>query len=104
MLSPENPVECLLCPTEGGAYKQTSNNRWAHLLCAMWIPECHISNTVFMEPIEGIGNIQKSRWKLRCYICEKKHGAPIQCSTKNCFTAYHPTCARKSKLYMRMRG
>jgi NuA3 HAT complex component NTO1 len=39
-----------------------------------------------------------------CYICQKRHGAPIQCSTKNCFVAFHPTCARAAKLHMKMRG
>jgi hypothetical protein len=104
MLSPEMPVECLLCPNEGGAYKQASSNKWAHLICALWIPECHISNTVFMEPIEGIESIQKSRWKLLCYICQKRCGAPIQCANRQCFTAFHVTCARKAKLFMKMRG
>eukprot|EP00842_Homolaphlyctis_polyrhiza_P005489 jgi/Hompol1/5941/HPOL_004751-RA len=97
MVSPEMPVSCVFCPLEGGAFKQTSTNRWAHLSCAMWIPECHIANTVYMEPIEGVENIPKSRWKLR-------YGAPIQCSNKSCFTAFHPSCARKAKLYMKMRG
>ena len=104
MISPEMPVTCVFCPVPGGAFKQTSSNRWAHLACSMWIPECHIANHVYMEPIEGIENIPKSRWKLTCYICKKRYGAPIQCSNKSCFTAFHPICARKAKLYMRMRG
>ncbi|KAI8923392.1 hypothetical protein BC831DRAFT_471340 [Entophlyctis helioformis] len=104
MLSPETPVSCIFCPIEGGAFKKTSTNRWAHLHCAMWIPECQIANTVYMEPIEGVENIPRSRWRLVCYICKKRHGAPIQCSNKSCFTAFHPSCARKAKLFMRMRG
>lgn len=48
MLSPESPVTCALCPVKTGAFKQTNNNQWAHLLCAMWVPECRIANTVFM--------------------------------------------------------
>jgi PHD-like zinc-binding domain len=57
-----------------------------------------------MEPIEGIEDIQKSRWKLICYICQKRHGAPIQCASKNCFVAFHVTCARRAKLCLKMRG
>ena len=71
MIRPETPVvfslinkSCILCPDQSGAFKQTINNEWVHLSCAMWIPECHIQNTVFMEPIEGIELIPKSRWKL----------------------------------------
>jgi NuA3 HAT complex component NTO1 len=56
----------MLCPNEGGAFKQTSSGKWAHLLCAIWIPEVTVQNQVFMEPIEHIENIQKSRWKLVC--------------------------------------
>ncbi|KAG8823068.1 nuA3 HAT complex component nto1 [Serendipita sp. 401] len=64
-VSPEVPVSCLLCPNEGGAFKQTSSGKWAHLLCAIWIPEVTVQNHVFMEPIEHIENVSKSRWKLR---------------------------------------
>ena len=70
----------------------------------MWVPECRVSNTVYMEPIEGIENIPKNRWKLLCYICKKRYGAPIQCSNKSCCIAFHASCGRKAKLYMKMRG
>ncbi|KAI8996016.1 hypothetical protein BC832DRAFT_309143 [Gaertneriomyces semiglobifer] len=104
MLSPHKPVNCVLCPHEDGAFKQTSGQGWAHLLCAMWIPECGIGNYSLMEPIVDIDKIPKSRWRLQCYLCHKKGGAPIQCTHRNCYSAFHPTCARKAKLYMRMQG
>ncbi|KAF8757838.1 PHD-finger [Rhizoctonia solani] len=63
-VSPETRVECLLCPNEGGAFKQTSNGKWAHLLCAIWVPECVLGNPTFMEPIEHTDKIPKQRWKL----------------------------------------
>lgn len=47
-----------------GAFKQTTTGHWGHLLCAIWIPETGVSNTVYMEPIDGVENIPKSRWKL----------------------------------------
>ncbi|KAI9022538.1 hypothetical protein DFJ74DRAFT_669843 [Hyaloraphidium curvatum] len=100
MLSPEAPVSCIFCPNEGGAFKQTTTNRWAHLLCAMWIPEVGISNPVYMEPIDQIGKVPKSRWKLYCYLCRTQRGACIQCSHINCYQAFHVTCARKAGLYM----
>jgi hypothetical protein len=102
MIGPEKPIKCLLCPVTTGAFKQTSDNKWAHLNCAFWIPECHIANMVFNEPIEGVDKIPKSRWKLNCYICKQKFGAPIQCFNKYCFTAFHPSCGVLSKLYMVM--
>ncbi|KAF9287143.1 nuA3 HAT complex component nto1 [Mortierella alpina] len=101
MLSPQMPVSCIFCPSEGGAFKQTTNSRWAHLLCASWIPEVGVANTVYMEPIDNIEKIPASRWRLTCYICKLRVGACIQCETKNCFRAFHVTCARKAHLYMK---
>lgn len=103
MLSPEKPVKCVLCPAEGGAFKQTTTNQWAHLLCALWVPEVSVTNPGYMEPIDGIDKIPKGRWKLNCSLCKKKVGACIQCSKQSCFTAYHVTCARKAGLYMKVK-
>ncbi|KAJ9112141.1 hypothetical protein QFC20_002322 [Naganishia adeliensis] len=122
-VEPENPVDCIFCPNEGGAYKQTNKGAWAHLLCAIWIPEVGVSNSVYMEPIEGVETIPKSRWKLvgssprpdhtrvltldglkTCYICKQKGGACIQCDTKTCFTAFHVTCARAHGLLGSMKS
>ncbi|KAI9480446.1 MAG: hypothetical protein EXX96DRAFT_562637 [Benjaminiella poitrasii] len=105
MISPENPVSCMFCPFEGGAFKQTTTNQWAHLLCAIWIPEVTLSNSVYMEPIDNMALIPKSRWKLTCYICRRRrhHSACIQCDNKHCFLAFHVTCARWARLCMRMK-
>ncbi|KIM39576.1 hypothetical protein M413DRAFT_447053 [Hebeloma cylindrosporum] len=103
-VSPENPVECILCPNEGGAFKQTVHGEWVHLLCAIWIPETRVANDVFMEPVTGIERISKQRWKLRCTICDIREGACIQCTKPSCFVAFHATCARKDKLLLPMKS
>ncbi|KAJ7746737.1 bromodomain-containing protein [Mycena maculata] len=103
-VSPENPVSCILCPNEGGAFKQTSQGEWIHLLCAIWIPETRVSNDVFMEPIIGVEKITKGRWKLKCTICLNREGACIQCANKSCFLAFHVTCARKDRLLLPMKS
>ncbi|CAA3022076.1 histone-lysine N-methyltransferase ATX2-like [Olea europaea subsp. europaea] len=87
-------IQCCLCPLSGGAMKRTTDGRWAHLACAIWIPETCLSDIKKMEPIEGISRINKDRWKLLCSICHVAHGACIQCSNNKCHVAYHPLCAR----------
>jgi NuA3 HAT complex component NTO1 len=68
-----------------------------------------------------VANVPKPRWKLvskvpiaqfdartdqlqNCYICQQRMGACIQCSNKNCYQAFHVTCARKAKLFLKMKG
>jgi NuA3 HAT complex component NTO1 len=95
---------CIFCPNVDGAFKQTSTYRWSHLLCAIWIPEVTIANMTFMEPITDVEKVPKGRWKLTCYICNQKMGACIQCGNKNCYLAFHVTCARKAKLFLKMKS
>ena len=95
---------CIFCPNTDGAFKQTNSSRWSHLLCAIWIPEVSLGNTTFMEPVMDVEKVPKQRWKLTCYICRQKMGACIQCGNKNCFVAFHVTCARKAKLFLQMKS
>uniref|UniRef100_A0A175YHQ5 Histone-lysine N-methyltransferase n=1 Tax=Daucus carota subsp. sativus TaxID=79200 RepID=A0A175YHQ5_DAUCS len=73
--APESPPPCCLCPVTGGAMKHTTDGRWAHLACAIWIPETCLVDFRKMEPIDGLNKINK-------------------CSNNSCYVAYHPLCAR----------
>ena len=95
---------CIFCPNPDGAFKKTTEGKWAHLLCAVWIPEVTIATKSIMEPIDGVAHVPKSRWKLTCYLCHQKMGACIQCGSKHCYQAFHVTCGRRAKLYLKMKS
>ncbi|KAF2435408.1 hypothetical protein EJ08DRAFT_729900 [Tothia fuscella] len=99
-----NTPTCIFCPNVDGAFKQSNTLRWAHLLCAIWVPEVSLGNQTFMEPVMDVEKVPKQRWKLTCYLCQQKMGACVQCSNKNCYQAFHVTCARRAQLFLRMKN
>lgn len=59
------PVECCLCPVKGGALKATTvEGLWAHLVCALWLPEPIILGERQLEPIDNVLNIDLDRFRL----------------------------------------
>ncbi|KAK0450017.1 PHD-zinc-finger like domain-containing protein [Armillaria borealis] len=103
--SPETPVECFLCPNEGGAFKMTDHGQWVHLLCAMWIPEMTVQNEVYMDPTIAFEDKLMERMKrLKCSVCKIRTGACIQCAIKSCYTPFHVTCGRKEKFLLPMKN
>ncbi|KAL1497078.1 hypothetical protein ABEB36_008098 [Hypothenemus hampei] len=100
--SQERPtkVKCELCPSKYGALKRTDNQGWAHVVCALYIPEVRFGNVSTMEPIQ-LHLIPPERFNKVCYICEEKGkpanatvGACMQCNRVGCKQQFHVTCAQ----------
>ncbi|KAL1321116.1 hypothetical protein HN51_065846 [Arachis hypogaea] len=88
---------CCLCPVTEGAMKKTTDNRWAHIVCALLVPE-----VFFLDPEgrEGIdcSMVPKKRWLERCYVCDSCDGCAVVCSEPKCGLAFHVTCGIKEEL------
>lgn len=51
-----------------------------------------------------VEKVPKTRWRLTCYLCNQRMGACIQCGNKSCYQAFHVTCARKARLFLKMKN
>ncbi|CAJ0931316.1 unnamed protein product, partial [Mesorhabditis belari] len=87
---------CVLCPVIGGAMKRTDIGTWAHIVCALFHPECRFGDPTLREPVCKINDILSERWGMKCSICDTRQGACIQCSVKTCTTAFHVACCQRS--------
>nr|XP_045005346.1 lysine-specific demethylase 4C isoform X1 [Jaculus jaculus] len=96
-------AECCLCNLRGGALKQTKNNKWAHVMCAVAVPEVQFTNVPERTQID-VGRIPLQRLKLKCIFCrhrvKKISGACIQCSYGRCPASFHVTCAHAAGVLM----
>ncbi|XP_021016217.1 lysine-specific demethylase 4C isoform X1 [Mus caroli] len=96
-------AECCLCNLRGGALKQTKNNQWAHVICAVAVPEVRFTNVPERTQID-VDRIPLQRLKLKCIFCrhrvKKVSGACIQCSYGRCPASFHVTCAHAAGVLM----
>uniref|UniRef100_A0A674N4Y7 Lysine-specific demethylase 4B n=1 Tax=Takifugu rubripes TaxID=31033 RepID=A0A674N4Y7_TAKRU len=89
----------------GGALKRTHNDKWAHVMCAVALPEVRFTNEASRGPIDT-SRVPMQRYKLRCIYCRKRcsgkrpSGACIQCSCGRCPTSFHVTCAHSAGVVM----
>ncbi|CAH0578410.1 unnamed protein product [Chrysodeixis includens] len=96
----KSKVRCELCPSKSGALKRSDTGGWAHVVCALYIPEVRFGNVTSMEPIV-LRLIPPERYNKSCYICQelgKNHranaGACMQCNKSGCKQQFHVTCAQ----------
>eukprot|EP00899_Mesostigma_viride_P005814 jgi/Mesvir1/15233/Mv06459-RA.1 len=94
-------VRCCVCPVLGGALKPTSDFRWVHVACALWVPELFFDDAERLEGITGVDKIDKSRYKLKCSVCRLQGvGVCIQCEERTCYAAFHPLCCLGAGYFM----
>lgn len=91
---------CKYCTEVGGAYKQTADRKWAHVLCCLYNEHLTFGNTVFLEPIEDPERKNILGSKPQCIICKQTRGLSINCKVENCPNFYHVTCAVQHSFYM----
>lgn len=85
--------------------KRTSDGNWAHVVCALYIPEVSFANDETMEPII-VSKVPSIRYGQTCSICIKNEhsksdamkGACCECRFKNCSKSFHVTCAQQAGL------
>ncbi|KAI3509720.1 hypothetical protein L1887_25242 [Cichorium endivia] len=90
-------LSCCLCPVNGGALKPTNDGSWAHIVCALFIPEVFFRDPEGREGID-CSKVPSRRWGKKCYICRKSNGCAIECSEENCVLSFHVTCGLKEDL------
>lgn len=83
---------CCLCAQTGGAMKRTSDWRWAHIVCAVWMPNVSFHDPESRDVVDIVG-IDDRRFGLTCSLCATQAGACIQCKERKCLRAFHVTCA-----------
>ena len=91
--------KCEFCPNTGGAYKQTRNGRWGHVLCVLYSAELSFSNLVFMEPIDRRCDGHRCRVQEPCVLCQESSGIVLECGFAECKRCYHTTCGIDSGFY-----
>ncbi|KAL7856212.1 hypothetical protein AOLI_G00198160 [Acnodon oligacanthus] len=64
-------ADCCLCNLRGGALKRTTDNRWAHVMCAVGLPEVKFVDIVKRSPID-VSAIPAQRYKLKCIYCRNR--------------------------------
>ncbi|GAN02864.1 conserved hypothetical protein [Mucor ambiguus] len=86
--------ECVLCYNTTSKYqvlKMTSGYCWAHVQCAVFIPEVKFVDPITLSPVEYIGCVNPVRTEAHCSLCDDQRGACIACS--ECNKSMHVQCA-----------
>lgn len=89
-------ISCRLCLSKGGAMKQTSCQKWVHVICALFTGGVNFYDLETMEPVD-ISKVSKTKRNKLCCFCYSGQGYANLCSKDKCPRRLHVTCAQKSK-------
>lgn len=81
-------VYCAICNKRGGALKQTTDDRWAHVLCTFFTEDSEFTDEISMEPID-ITKVKQPKKQKPCVFCNESFGT-FKCSA--CNKALHAPC------------
>ncbi|VDO99181.1 unnamed protein product [Heligmosomoides polygyrus] len=97
-------ARCELCPFGYGALKRTEQKGWAHVICALYIPEVRFGDVHSMDPVI-LSDVPMERFEKLCYICASagdsraaQMGACMSCNKPGCKRGFHVTCAQQRGL------
>ncbi|KAG6521113.1 protein Jade-1-like [Zingiber officinale] len=99
-------TSCCLCPVQGGAMKLTEDGRWAHIVCALFVPEVFFRDPKGREGVD-CSRVPDRRWKQICYLCGAAGGCAVECSEPKCRLSFHVSCGLEQRLcfeYKEWRG
>ena len=94
-------VSCILCPIQLGAFKQTTDGRWCHVVCAQWMPEIVMTDADELQCVKGVQSVPRERSQQPCLACGQAAGVSMRCSYGHCQATFHPLCARQAGLHVR---
>lgn len=86
---------CKLCVQKGGAFKKTTDEKWVHVLCALFTDGANFEDKYLMEPID-LSHVSQSKRNKTCMFCSENVGFSPLCSNSKCKNRLHITCAQKS--------
>lgn len=95
----EDSRECSFCISPNGVFKQTSDNKWGHVLCVMFNRSLSFGHPLTKEPIDVSSYTKESG----CLFCDEVGGTVICCSYFACSKKYHVPCAL-DKCYFDLRN
>nr|CDS28092.1 protein AF 10 [Hymenolepis microstoma] len=95
-----NSVTCELCPMKEGIFRPVEDSKkYAHVLCALCIPEVKFLDNATMEII-SLKNVPRLI-RRKCVLCTRESnnkGGFVKCAKENCISYIHATCCASKHL------